>query len=205
MRSNSLTIADGAACAFPFQAYNPADATPEQHVGLREGLYRQARRDGLDKEAAEEAASAFYLHWLTRNYAATTIPRGDHLRAFYSVRALGKITLWKGSTGSKRAARRAVKAEMLAWRERRRAGMVPQPWQPVLEQDRLEGQPWTKTARAVADGAADAGMTPAAYIASAYGVEAGRPAYAGHAAPPQPNPWTAADHAAILNRIPARD
>ncbi len=92
---------------------------------------------------------------------------------------------------------------MLAWRERRRAGMVPQPWQAVAEADRLAEQLWTKTARAVESAAADAGMTPAAYIAAAYGVAADRPRYAGHPAAPQPQPWTADQHAAILNRKPA--
>jgi hypothetical protein len=203
MRSNVLTIGAGAACAFPMQSYRPADCTPEQHLAVREGLYRAARRDGLGDEAAEEAAAAFYLHWITRDYGGTTIPRGDHLRAFYSARALARRTNWKGRTGSRRAASRKKTAEMVAWRERRRAAMVPQPWQAVAEADKLSDQPWTKTARAVADQAAAAGMAPAAFVAAAYGVEADRPRYAGHPAAPAPAPWTADQHAAILNRKPA--
>lgn len=203
--SNVLTIGEGAVCQYPRQTYRPADATPEQHLGLREGLYRSARHDGLDEEAADEAASAMYMHWLARDYSALDYARGDHLRAYYAIRAYARRSQWRGFTEQRRASRRVQTVELLAWRERRRAGMVPQPGQAVEEADRLAEQHWTKTARAARDGAAAAGMSVAAYIAAAYGVDADRPAYAGHPAAPLPQPWAAADHAAIVNRKPAAD
>jgi hypothetical protein len=85
--------------------YNPTDLPPEDHAAIRERLVRDARRDGLGEEAAEEAASQFYCHWLARQWAKLKIPRGDHARAYYSVRAYARRSHWHGFTGQRRAAR----------------------------------------------------------------------------------------------------
>lgn len=92
----------GSYCAFPFRPYDPADLTPEGHLAIREGFRRSAMRDGLGEEAAEEAASQFYAHWLGRDWASRQIPKGDHARAFYSVRAYARKSAWHGFTGERR-------------------------------------------------------------------------------------------------------
>jgi hypothetical protein len=85
--------------------YDPADLPGEDHLAIRERLVRDARRDGLGEEAAGEAGSQFYAHWLGRDWARLSIPRGDHARAYYSVRAYARKSHWHGFTGQRRAAR----------------------------------------------------------------------------------------------------
>lgn len=92
----------GAACAWPMQPYAPADLSPDGHLEIQERLYRDARRDGLGEDAAREAASQFYLHWLARKWGKLAIPRGDHARAYYSVRAYARKSFWHGFTGGRR-------------------------------------------------------------------------------------------------------
>jgi hypothetical protein len=84
------------------QPYAPGDLSPEGHEAIQERLYRDARRDGLGEDAAREAASQFYLHWLARKWSRLAIPRGDHARAYYSVRAYARRSLWHGFTGGRR-------------------------------------------------------------------------------------------------------
>jgi len=95
----------GASCLWPMEPYDPADLPGEDHAAIREKLVRDARRDGLGEEAAEEAGSQFYAHWLGRNWGALKIPRGDHARAYFSVRAYARKSHWHGFTGQRRAAR----------------------------------------------------------------------------------------------------
>lgn len=95
----------GACCAWPMEAYNPADLPGEDHAAIQERFYRDARRDGLGEDDAREAASQFYLHWLARAWARLPIPRGDHARAYYSVRAYARRSFWHGFTGQRRQAR----------------------------------------------------------------------------------------------------
>jgi hypothetical protein len=82
--------------------YDPADLPGEDHLAIRGKLVRDARRDGLGEEAAEEAGSQFYTHWLERNWASRQIPRGDHARAYFSVRAYARKSGWHGFTGNRR-------------------------------------------------------------------------------------------------------
>ena len=95
----------GSSCPYPMQPYNPADLEPGQHTAVWEGLRLSALRDGLSEDAAEEAASQFYAHWLGRKWGKLKIPRGDHARAFYSVRAYARRSFWHGFTGQRRQAR----------------------------------------------------------------------------------------------------
>jgi hypothetical protein len=82
--------------------YDPSDLPGEDHLAIMEKLVRDARRDGLGEEAAEEAGSQFYAHWLGRNWGARQIPRGDHARAYFSVRAYARKSGWHGFTGNRR-------------------------------------------------------------------------------------------------------
>jgi len=172
MRSNTLTIAAGASCAFPRQAYRPADLTGEQHMSLREGLYRTARYDGLDEDAADEAASVFYAHWLARDYGQLSYARGDHMRAYYAIRAYARRSQWRGFTGARRDRKRPQTVEMLAWRERRRLATVPGPDAPVVAGDELSLRPWSQTSRKAARLAAKMGTSVAGLLATAYGFDA---------------------------------
>ena len=95
----------GACCEWPMVPYDPTDLPPEDHATIRERLVRDARRDGLGEEAAEEAGSQFYAHWLARQWAKLKIPRGDQARADYTVRAYARKSHWHGFTGQRRAAR----------------------------------------------------------------------------------------------------
>lgn len=132
------SLADNGACRFPREPYNPHDLLPHQHEALRAAWYRAARRDGLDEDAAEEAASWAYAHWLGRNYANVTIGRGDHLRAYASVRRLGGVTRWRGMTGRYRAARRKITRENIARQERMREQHQPRPDSMAIAAERLE-------------------------------------------------------------------
>jgi hypothetical protein len=95
----------GACCAWPMEPYNPADLPPEDHVAIRERFGRDARRDGVGEEESEEVASRAYAHWLGRRWGALAIPRGDHARAYLSVRAYFRKSFWHGFTGQRRQSR----------------------------------------------------------------------------------------------------
>jgi hypothetical protein len=56
----------------------------------------------LEEEAAEEAGSQFYAHWLGRNWGLSDIPRGDHARAIASVLSYAKRSHFHGFTGKRR-------------------------------------------------------------------------------------------------------
>jgi len=92
-------------CPYPRQAYSPADLNPAQHTTIWKGFYAAALADGLGEDAAEEAAAQFYAHWLGRNWGRLEIARGDHARAFYSVRAYARRSHWHGFTGQRRQCR----------------------------------------------------------------------------------------------------
>lgn len=128
---------NGAGCAWPMEAYDPSDLPGEDHAAIQERFYRDARRDGMGEDKAREAAHQFYFHWLTRKWRTRDIPRGDHARAYYSVRAYARRSCWHGFTGERRQARgkriprgsdgrpvrmsvKAVGEEELASRERAR-------------------------------------------------------------------------------------
>jgi hypothetical protein len=95
----------GACCAWPMEAYDPADLPPEDHTAIREKFVRDAIRDGIGPEEAEEVGSQFYLHWLGRDWGRRDIPRGDHARAYFSVRAYARRSAWHGFTGNRRQSR----------------------------------------------------------------------------------------------------
>lgn len=128
-------------CQFPRATYNPADLSDEQQEALRERLRQEAIWDGLGEEAAEEAASVFYLHWRTRNYARCDIARGEHARAYYSVRRYARKSLWQGFTGQRRASRRTVTEGMLAMRERLRERCQPTPESVAVAVERIGKTP----------------------------------------------------------------
>jgi hypothetical protein len=190
MRSSSLTIADGASCAFPRETYSPADLTAEQHMGLREGLYRTGRYDGLDEEAAEEAASQFYLHWLARDYSKLPYARGDHMRAYYAIRAYARRSQWRGFTGQRRAKNRQASAEMLAMRERRLQSAIPRPDALTMARETVERMPNGPIGRRMAS--LSRKQSAADLLATAYGADIVPPTF--HPATvPSPSPWTLAD------------
>jgi hypothetical protein len=97
-----MLYATGSYSVFPRQAYVPGDLPPEAHVLLRERIVRAARWWGMGEEAAEEAGSQFYTHWLTRNWGRSDIPRGDHARAAASVLSYAKRSHFHGFTGQRR-------------------------------------------------------------------------------------------------------
>ena len=134
-------VADGAYCQFPRQTYSPADLPAEAHVAFREWLFRSARYDGLGEEAAEEAASRMYLHWLARDYSRCDIGRGDHLRSMYAVRRYARRSLWQGFTGQRRARKAKVTAEAIAKRERLRERNQPTPEGVAIAMERIGQSP----------------------------------------------------------------
>lgn len=153
-----MFYSEGAYSVFPRQAYNPADLPPEGHVALRERIVRAARWWGLGEEAAEEAGSQFYAHWLGRRWGVTGIPRGDHARAIASVLAYAKRSHWHGFTGQRRQARgkRAQRGsdgqvirqtvakasrEELAMRERLRERNNPTPESVAVAVERISRTP----------------------------------------------------------------
>lgn len=148
----------GACCAWPMEAYRPDDLPPEDHVAIRARLVRDARRDGLGEDAAEEAGSQFYAEWLGRAWGRRGIPRGDHARAYYSIRAYARKSHWHGFTGERRQSRSKriergsdglpVKRSVwkacqayLAMRERLRERNYPLPSDPACAMDRLRFAP----------------------------------------------------------------
>lgn len=126
-RLNFAALMAGNCCAWPRQPYHPADLLPHQHETIRAAFYRAARRDELDEEAAEEAASWSYCYWLARDYAKNEIGRGDHLRAYASIRKYGKLTQWKGVTGHRRQKTRKTTQGMIERKERTRQAHQPRP------------------------------------------------------------------------------
>lgn len=179
---------ESAYCAFPMQPYNPADLAPGDHVALREGLRRSAIFDGLSEDAADEAASAMYLHWLARDWSKCNVPRGDHARAYYSIRAYARRSHWHGFTGQRRAARGkrvprdssgnpvnvsvtiATREEIQA-AQRRRESMIPGPVDHAMAWEAIVEQPWTKKAQRIGELAFQTGQTPRALFDEAHGAE----------------------------------
>ena len=132
------------ACAFPREPYRPADLLPHQHAAIRESFRRAALRDGLDEDAAEEAASAAYARWLGRDYAKADIGRGDHLRAYSAIRKYSRLSCWKGFTGARRVRKAKVTEAQLAAKERLRQRNLPLPTDPVLGLERLQESPYLR-------------------------------------------------------------
>ena len=184
MKNTTLTIAAGASCAFPREAYKPADLTGPQHMALREGLYRTARYDGLDEDAADEAASQFYLHWLARDYNALPYARGDHMRAYYAIRAYARRSQWRGFTGQRRAKNRQASVEMLAMRERRLQAAIPRPDALAMAREKVEQMPNGPIGRRLAS--LSRKQSAADLLATAYGADTVRPTFI---PAPLPMPW----------------
>lgn len=136
-RDAFTSLVAGNACAWPRQPYSPADLLPHQHEAIRAAFYRAARRDELDEEAAEEAASWAYSYWLGRDYARNEIGRGDHLRAYASIRRYGKLTSWQGITGHRRAKNRRTTQGMIERQERTRQAHQPRPDSFAVALDRI--------------------------------------------------------------------
>lgn len=132
------TLADNGACRWPRETYNPHDLLPPQHEALRSAWYRAARRDGLDEDAAEEAASWAYARWLGRDYSKHDMARGDHLRSWQSVRRFAKLSHWQGFTGLRRDRRRKITRENIARQERMREQHQPRPDSMAIAAERLE-------------------------------------------------------------------
>lgn len=127
----------GSACVYPREAYRPSDLTGEQMMQLRAGLEQSARFDGLDEEAAEEAASKMFHHWFTRNYGRCDIGRGDHARAYYAIRRYARLSHWQGFTGQRRQRKAKVTAEAIAMRERLRERHNPTPESVAVAVERI--------------------------------------------------------------------
>jgi hypothetical protein len=91
-------------------AYQPKDALqfPETMANAREWFRRSALRDGLDPEAADEAASVALMAWLERDYSASGIARGDHPRALFATRKFLRRSGWKGASEYRRSQARTV-------------------------------------------------------------------------------------------------
>lgn len=132
---------DNVACKYPREAYRPADLTGEQQKSLWDMLRTAASFDGLDAEAAEEAASKMLLHWHTRNYSRCDIARGDHARAYWAIRRYAKRSHWQGFTGQRRNRKAAITAENLAMRERLRERNQPTPASVAVAVERIATSP----------------------------------------------------------------
>ena len=91
-------------------AYQPKDVLqfPETMANAREWFRRSALRDGLDPEAADEAASVAMMAWLERDYSASGIARGDHPRALFATRKWMRLSGWKGASEYRRSQARTV-------------------------------------------------------------------------------------------------
>jgi len=94
----------GMRCDWPMRTYSPADLPAEYHTEVRNRIIRAAKWWGLDDDAAEEAGSQFYAHWLGRDWGKTGIGRGDHARALWSILAYAKRSQFHGFTGQRRQA-----------------------------------------------------------------------------------------------------
>ena len=132
---------DTVACNYPREAYRPSDLNGEQHKALWGMLRIAAMYDLLDEEAAEEAASKMYLHWLTRNYGRCDIARGDHARAYWGVRRYAKLSRWQGFTGQRRDRKAALTADNLAMRERIRERNQSTPASVAVAVERIAHSP----------------------------------------------------------------
>lgn len=131
----------GQACKWPREAYRPSDLTGDQQAAIRSRLQKDARFDGLDDEAAEEAASAMFFHWFTRNYGRCNIGRGDHARAYYAVRRYARLSRWKGFTGQRRGRKAKITSENIAMRERLRERCNPTPESVAIAVERMANTP----------------------------------------------------------------
>ncbi len=132
---------DVVACKYPREAYRPSDLRGEQHKALWDMLRIAASFDGLDPEAAEEAASKMYAHWLARNYGQCDIARGDHARAYWAIRRYAKRSHWQGFTGQRRDRKAALTAENLAMRERVRERNQSTPASVAVAVERIAHSP----------------------------------------------------------------
>lgn len=85
--------------------YRPQDlfAQPHAAANVREWFRRAARRDGLDEEAADEAASVAFMAWLERDYSNGQVARGDHPRALFGTRKFMRRSCWKGGSEYRKA------------------------------------------------------------------------------------------------------
>jgi hypothetical protein len=125
------TYPDGSYSHYPRQTYCPADLAPAEQVSFRIRLVRAAAWFGMGPDAAEEAASEWYMYWLTRDYRRTDIPRGDHHRAVCAAIDAAKRARWHGHRpGRHRAAEPALTARL-----RRRCEMMMGPEMPVIAED----------------------------------------------------------------------
>ena len=88
--------------------YRPDDLFPfPDAVGnVREWFRRSALRDGLDPEAADEAASRSILAWMERDYSNGQVARGDHPRALFGTRKFMRRSAWKGGSEYRRSRQR---------------------------------------------------------------------------------------------------
>lgn len=139
MSTNEFLTVKGTICQFPKAQYRPEDLTDAQQWHLRERLVASARFDGLDDDAAEEAGSAMWLHWRTRDYSRCDIARGEHARAYYAVRRYARLSNWKGFTGMRRDRKAKVTAEAIAMRERLRERNNPTPDEVAIACERIAG------------------------------------------------------------------
>ena len=91
-------------------AYQPKDVLQfaETMSNAREWFRRSALRDGLNPEAADEAASVAMMAWLERDYSASGIARGDHPRALFATRKFLRRSAWKGAGEYRRSKSRTV-------------------------------------------------------------------------------------------------
>ena len=91
-------------------AYQPKDVLqfPETMANAREWFRRSALRDGLDPDAAEEAASVALMSWIERDYSASGIARGDHPRALFATRKWMRRSAWKGASEYRRSQARSI-------------------------------------------------------------------------------------------------
>lgn len=138
----------GAHCEFPRRPYNPADLPAEYHAEVVEYLRRAALkwlrhhtdrpvgvaaedfRKGLE-DRAEECAAEAYAFWLSR--MSNRLPAGAHRSAVAGVRRWFDRSGWKGATGYKRAKRRQITDEYLAYCQRLRERNQPTPATVVVE------------------------------------------------------------------------
>jgi len=128
-------------CHYPKQTYRPDDLTGEQQEALLRLFRLQALCDGMGDEAAEEAASVFFLHWRTRDYSRCDIARGEHARAYYAIRRYARLSNWQGFNGQRRAKRRTITEGMLAMRERMRERSNPTPESVAIAVERIAKTP----------------------------------------------------------------
>ena len=91
--------------------YRPDDLFqfPEAVANVREWFRRSALRDGLDPEAADEAASRAVLAWMERDYSNGQVARGDHPRALFGTRRFMRRSAWKGGSEYRRSRQRVFR------------------------------------------------------------------------------------------------